>query len=580
MDTKDNLEVFFRIHFALSDDILEDLLPRFKKLDMRSPLLGKIRRQLDESGPCVMLLNKIFNKPNTTKPSAEVQARADYLEKLFNILVQVRTKLSDELEFKSLMAAIIAYHKKQTTYAKACELILNVTNDVLMMKDMLEFLGDKAIHYPMPYVAGNSSSDDEFMFDDLSDGEGGVQTRVRVADTVADVLKKVEQDAGDKGDWALDMFLNDVLSRDEFLMFCPSTEYSRMECDPVAIGQHVYVTQFLNKTDQGGYRTPIPVSYVAVPDEVAANQVGTGASMVEEFLECRKYVSTCIMRGVEDTTKTHPNVDAEQSLPYVVGACELLHDAEIDSDTMYNATLDVMEANIHMGLIQPFSEIYGLHGDDIFDMMKSYNVKCPTLVDAMKTALEKYGVNYYRSINGAYLRLTQEAVRWYPHPEKLPEALEFVREKLAPEVIEKISALLDQRSCIGEDIEMQYKNILYLTKFSKFYKLFLRKFYPLLFIPPPLALLDASIDWGMVYESFLLDVLKSRQLTSWDTPEVRLPTPILDKLLSDSIEDLNKPVYPVQEDDKLPVKKVRFIMKGDILVLDIVEGPKLEWHPQ
>ena len=108
MDTKDNLEVFFRIHFALSDDILEDLLPRFKKLDMRSPLLGKIRRQLDESGPCVMLLNKIFNKPNTTKPSAEVQARADYLEKLFNILVQVRTKLSDELEFKSLMAAIIA----------------------------------------------------------------------------------------------------------------------------------------------------------------------------------------------------------------------------------------------------------------------------------------------------------------------------------------------------------------------------------------------------------------------------------------------------------------------------------------
>lgn len=577
MDAKDTLEVFFRIHFAVNDDILEDLLPKFKKIDVRSPLLGKIRRQLDESGPCVMLLNKVFNKPNTTKPTAEVQARADYLERLFNILVQVRAKLSDDLEFKSLMAAIVAYHRKQTTYAEACEVILTVTNDVLMMKDMMEFLCDKAIHYPMPYEAGGSSSDDEFMFDDISDGEGGVQTRVRVSDSVADVLAKVEADAGDQGQWALDLFLNDVLTRDELVMFCPSVENSRMEYDPVAIGQHVYVTQFLKKTEQGGYRTPVPVSYVVLPDELV-HRPTTGASMTEEFLECRKYASTCIIRGVEDTTKTHPNVDAEQSLWYVVGACELLHDQEIDSDTMYNATLDVLDSKIHLGLIQPFAEIYGMRGDDIFDMLKSENVKCPVLVDAMREALAKYSVNYYRSINGAYLRLTQEAVRWYPYPKMLPEAVESLNGKLAPELIDMISSLLGNSARLEEEFELKYKEILYLTKFSKFYKLFLRKFHPLQFIPPPDPLLDASIDWCMVYESFLLDVIKKRGMEAWDSADVRLPTPILDKLLSDSIEDMSKPIYPVEDESTLPVKRVRFVMRGDILVLEIVGAPPVDLH--
>lgn len=575
---KDTVDVFFRIHFSKNDEILEELLPKLRKFNFNGPLPGRVRSQLDDSGPCIVLLNKILEQPNKHKPTVEVQNRADFLWNLYSILLNAREVIAKELEFKSIMSALIAYHQKKTTYPQVLKVIMDVTMDLKLTKDFMVFLTDKALHYSMPYQARDSSSDEEFMFDELSDGEGAIQTRVRREETIGDIIANVESDNGEKGQWALHLFLDGAMNRDDLQLFCPSTENSKLEADPVAIGSHDFVTQLLKKDEvpkNQWYTGRVPESYLVVADKHVHEQT-TGASIFEEFVETRKYRSTCIMRNLEDPAKKHPNVDAEQSLNYVVGACEILHDQEIDSDILYNATLDVQNNKLGQGLLQPLSEIYGIQSDDVIDFLKSANCSCPAVCESMKQALVRYAVNYYRSMNGAYVRLTQEAVRWFPHPEILPEAIDYLRLTVSAEIVTRIVDLvMGYMTKIDNVFEMKYLDILYITKFSKYYKLYLRKFHPLLFIEPPAELVDSSIDWCVIYEKFITDVIKNHGVEAGDLPEVRYLTPVLDELLKKAANDLTSQIYPITDESVLPVKLVKFTMKSaggaaDILALEIV----------
>jgi hypothetical protein len=122
---------------------------------------------------------------------------------------------------------------------------------------------------------------------------------------------------------------------------------------------------------------------------------------------------------------------------------------------------------------------------------------------------------------------------------------------------------------IADTVDIGFRDIVLLTKFSKFYKLFVRQFMPEQFLPAPHSLASASVSWPLVYELRIRKVIDRLGLTVFDEP-ARMAIPGLDQLMEDVIAKLRADAYPVTDDGVLPVRKVKFMMReGNVLVLDI-----------
>jgi hypothetical protein len=284
----------------------------------------------------------------------------------------------------------------------------------------------------------------------------------------------------------------------------------------------------------------------------------------------RRLVSVPCRHSGDNTAKTHPDTDSEQSLGFVIGACESLHDQDVDAGVMTDTILALGRGELRRGLADCVADVYGIHQDDIMDYIKMASSAPPPVLAAFKGALVTYRTNYYRSLNAAFLRFSQDAVRSFPQPQLIGDAIELLRGRVGDDAIAKIKGLLgDFKEKIGDTVDIGFRDVVLLTKFSKYYKLFVRQLMPEQFLPTPHSLANASVSWPLVYELRIRKVIDRLGLTPFDEP-VRMAMPGFDQLMEDAIAKLGADVYPVADGGALPVRKVKFMMReGNVLVLDI-----------
>jgi hypothetical protein len=62
----------------------------------------------------------------------------------------------------------------------------------------------------------------------------------------------------------------------------------------------------------------------------------------------------------------------------------------------------------------------------------------PPVLTAFKEALTIYRTNCYKSLNTAFFRFSQDAVRSFPRPQLIVDVLEFLRGRVSDDVIAKV----------------------------------------------------------------------------------------------------------------------------------------------
>lgn len=575
------IEAFFKIHFSCNEEILEDLLPKLSKIDPNQPLPNSIKTVLEDSGPCVNLLNKVLKDPRTHyKPSnILIVSRYMELEELYETLFQIRKVLPSELEFNTVVAALIAFHKKQTEYIQVFDFLLTVINDNALVRRVIKFLPSKALHYAVQYVPEDSSDDDEFSFDEMSDVDADLHTRMRIKETIPDILNKVDISSNENASYALFLYMTDAIPRPDLLMVVPELENSRLKADPAAIEAHNFVKQSIKKgeTKPDPQQMPLkPFSYRVVPKAILQSEF-IGASPTEQFALNRAYVSTV---SASQDYKPAFNIDQTVSLPYISGAGEILTDQEIDIETLYQAITDLQMNRVPSTLNNPLYNIYGILCDEISDYLKSlFNSAKDVVIETMKAALEKMIINYYRSFNGCFVRESQAAVRTFPYQNYIEESMKYLRDNIIPEkqdllkiidenLVEKVNQV---RSTSGpHSYPIAPINLILLTRFCKFYKVYLRKFHPTEFLMPISPLIDSSFDWKIEFEFEIIKLLKELDIYQYDDEECQYKTPILDTLLKECVDDIVKD-FPVPEEivESSP-KQVKYeIVNNNKLILTI-----------
>lgn len=543
------MESFFRIHFSKNEEILEDLLPVLKKIEPNSSVPNSVKTVLEESGPCIYLLNKlIYETRNHYKPTdSKIQSRSHELEELYDILVETRKSLQTELEFQSLVAAIVSFHKKETNYPKIFNFFLKLTNNQNILKKILKFLDDKAVHSFLPYIP-NEDSEGDFSFDEISDVDPDLQPRMRVDESISDILSKCDE----KSSIALNMFLNGIIDRQDLLLLSPSLEHSNIIPDPVAINSRDNVTQSLKK----GETRPIYETFPHVQHSYRNShhfiQVKpfTGATPSEEFALNRRYVTTFVYLKPNEKFKPAINVDADVSASSIFTGCQILHDQEIKSDVLYSATTDIMMKHIHPGLTLSLSNIYGYQSDDIIDFLNSaFDQAKPVVVDRLTDSLVKLRLNYYKNYSDCYSRFTKEAFRTFPHPEHIPECINFFREKLGQEksdIADYVVSLFDNIDS-NNTFGMSFWQTNLVTKFCLFYKFFIRKFMDYDYFKPLKSLYDSSTSWYLAYEGLMEKGISDLGLSEFDMDELKYQTAFISEGIKGVIEsickDFNAPNY-------------------------------------
>lgn len=536
------MESFFRIHFSKNEEILEDLLPVLKKIDPNSSIPNSVKRVLEESGPCICLLNRlIFENRNHYKPSdPKIKSRAQELEELYDILVEARKSLQTELEFQSLVAAIISFHKRETSYPQLFSFFLKLTNNQNLLKNLLKYLDDKAIHSLLPYIP-NEDSDSDFSFDEISDIDPDLQPRMRINESVSEILSKCDE----KSDIALNLFLNGIIDREDLLLVSPIFEHSKIFPDPVAIDSHNFVTESLKNGEKRANNETFPHVQHSYRNShhFAPVLPFSGASSSEEFALNRRYISTFIPLKENEKFKAAINVDAEFSSYSIFQGCQILHDQEIESDVLYNATTDIIMKHIHPGLSLSLTNIYGYQSDNVIDFLKSaYDQAKPVVIRRMLDSLVKLARNYYKSYSDCYTRLSKEAFRSFPHPEHISECMNFFREKIGPEkssIADYITSLFNNIDS-NETFDMSFWQTNIVTKFCVLYKFFLRKYKNYDYFKPVLPLVDASSPWYLVYEDLIEDGIRSLQLSEFDNEEFKYQTEFITKGIDGIIESISK----------------------------------------
>lgn len=577
------MESFFRIHFAKNEEILEDLLPVMKKISPSSPIPNSVKTALEDSGPCIYLLNKlIISQYNHYRPTNQkILTRGHELEELYDTLVKVRGFLSSELEFQSLINAIASYHRKETDYPQTFNFFLNIIDDHKILKSVISFLNEKSLHTCIPYVPDDNSEEGDFSFDEVSDNDPDLQQRIRIDETIPEILVKCSH----KDDFALSLFLGDVIDHQDLLNLSPSLKHSKLTYDPVAIGPHDHITQLVAKQTeivQNRPRYPLVQHSYRNSHNYAEVMPFTGASPLEEFTENRRYLCVYTPLKPDEQYAKGIRVDQDITIDYIDTACQFLHDSEIESDVLLKATADIGLKNIRPSLTSALSSVYGYQSDDIIDFLTSeYDASKDIVMETLINALTKQSLNYYRSLSDAYSRLTKEAFRTFPHPENINICLRFFRQKISSEnsnAADYLDSLFECRDKTTE-FSMTFAQTNFVTLFCLFYKFYIQENKGNDYLMPISPLYDSATNWFSVYEGIIKDGLHSLNIIDhdllYDSYHMKGMTHMIDLILKQF-----KEINTIPEENKLNSihfknKRVRFQndYKFDVPVLNLIILP-------
>jgi hypothetical protein len=563
------LHSFFRIHFARNEEILEDLLPKIGKIDPARPLPGSIKSILESSGPSVVLLNRILTNPadHYRPTSPAIQSRAAELSEFLDIVSSTHDFFPSTIDFLSLMAAFVNFHRKETNYHELFDFMLRLCKETHLVKKLAFLARPRCLHYAMPYEPGeNESSDSDFGFNDEMEVP---KKKAKSEETPEAVISKVSEVDGKRGQLALNLFLGGLISRDELSAIAPSTK-------GMAIGGGARRSLVQSEATPTLPRSSLPAvgfSYVSAPAVIAFKPF-TGALVQDEFVLNRELISVFRPLGGPDTTKTHPDVDGECCDGFVTASAESLSALEIDAEIMLAGLLDLSRGEVTPFVDQSISDLYGIMSEEIFNYVKIAPTPPAPVVAAMRASLFRYAVKHYDILRTAYLHLTQTAVRGFPAPELIPNAIAYLRERLPdPEAVSlqvKVGELLaDFRSRLDLPFPMPFLDILLLTRFSKFYKLWVRHFFPELCMQGN-ELTDRSGDWAAIWDSRIAKAIDALGLTEVDAA-MRLDRPALASALERGVQKMATLGYPVDNTSTFPTRLVAFNLRsGNLLSLDIL----------
>lgn len=533
------LSSFFRIYFALNEGTLEELLPKPKKIQNNAPLPNRIKEILSDAGPIVYLLNNLIDPQFHYNPDPKVMDRTMEISSFFSNFQQIASSFPSELEFYAVVNAIVAFHKKETNYMKVFDFILANIHDNALARLAIKFLDKKVLHASCPCMQADDDADDDFS-EELSDTEQDVNPRIRNHEPIPDVIAKAHDD---KELMALYLASCGTIHREDLLLLYPEFLHSDINWDPVSIGPHDYVSQSL----KNGYQKPdyeletyYKMSYRSTPMQIKSLPV-TGANIHQEFVENREFTCLCFDPGAEK----HIDHDKAIALGFLMAAAEILHDQDVDITNQYKATTSILTHDINPGIVEALRNIYDFQSEEIYESLLHIKQAHEIIGGRMKDALIKMIHNYYLDYSTVFIRLTSESVRGFPYANHVKECFDYMKSKYGETEVPNVARLDKVLQPLYEAVssgEPKFGKIsdsesLLLNRFCKYYKQFLRKFYPNEFILPVETLIDAGSDWPAIFEDIILQAVKEFGLPQYDGEEVKYQTPILNDLMAKTVID-------------------------------------------
>jgi hypothetical protein len=507
-----NLESFFRIHFVRNEEILDDLLPQLEKIDPSLPLPRGMKSILHDSGPAVVLFNSVLLNPsNHYRPTSDaICTRAAELSDLVCILSFARKALPDKLYFNSLVAAFLHFHLKEIGYPQLFNFLLSVLNDGQLTRRVLALSEAKCLHFSVPYKPARGESEDDSFFAEDSDAAVRV-VKKQVPRTPIEIVRFVSKVAGLKGDMALSLFLGGVISRKVLTILVPETEDLPLEYDPVGESRLGPCPSDECDAEQGPHRSP---SYVVAPN--APLPKCTGASASDELVLNHRFSCVGTSAGRERT-----NVNAEMSLGGVSTGEDYLHELEYEANITVASILELEQGRTHWALHSKLTEIYGVLTEEIYDLVKAATTPPVPVISALRNALVAHTSNLYHRLPAAYASISECGVRLFPSPHLISWVLSelgFFWPDCDPVRLRVTELLVNWPRRINRPFPMSFADLVRITRFSVFYRRYLRLNQPRAFVCGPKCLADGCQDWVAVYEAAIQHATNECGLGKVDGP--------------------------------------------------------------
>ena len=537
------LRTFFQIHFAQQPGILEDLIPKMRKINSGAPLPASIKEILNDSSPAIYLLNRLLDPSFHCVIDKKAEKQTKAIEELYNEFKQVSEKFSDEVDLLAMTSAISAFHRHETNYIKVFDYILENSPDNKSSRILIKFLDKKALHVSCPYTEYEEADDADFSEVDLNDVDKDILVRMRQPETLEEIIAKAEAHSSDCL-MALYLAACGTLTREDLLLKAPEFLNSNIVSDPVAIGPNDYITESLKDglklpdyTNEPHYN----YSYKKMPKLIRDKKV-TGATKCDELIVNREYACLCYDPGAEK----HIDHDKAVSLGYLMGAAEFLHNQDVPLTNFFKACTQLNTGHLHPSIVNSLRDVYDYQCEDIYNLLKAAPSAIPVVSARMNNALFLLQSYYYSTYASAFIRLTAEGVRTFPHAEFIPECLQYVEqhilengkqnfERLVKAIQPAIDAVNERKELQGT---IREDDSLLLNKFSKFYKEYIRKFHPLFFWRPKEPLFYEGLEWPVIYESIISEAVQEFGVPEYDEEIVKYQTPILNGLLVKTLEEL------------------------------------------
>lgn len=539
LDPSQLITSFLRIYYSKDEGILEELLPKMKKIQMNAPLPNKIKEILTDSGPIVYLFNNLIDGQFHYNPDPKVMERTLEITSFYNNFQKISESFTNELDFYAVVNAIVAFHKKETTYMKVFDFILANIHDNSVARLAIKFLDRKVLHSPCPIIQADDDNDDDFS-EELSDTEQDLNQRIRNHEPIRDLLAKAHDD---KELMALYLASSGTIHREDLLLLYPEFLHSDISWDPVAIGPHDYVSQSLkNGWEKPNYELEnyYKMSYRSTPAQIKNLSV-TGSTIHDEFVENREFSCLCYDPGAEK----HIDHDKAIALGFLMDAAEILHDQDVDITTSYKAATSILTHDINPGIFDALRNVYDFQSEEFYESLLHIKNSHEIIGGRMTDSLSKMMMNYYNSYSSVFIRLTAEAVRGFPSAHRVKECFEYLKSRYGEEEVPNVARLEKLLIPLYETVstgkptfgKVSDSESLLLNRFCKFYKQFVRKFYPSEFMRPIDVLVDCGTDWPAIYEDFILSAVAECGIPEFDEDVVKYQTPVLNDLMAKTVVD-------------------------------------------
>jgi hypothetical protein len=126
----------------------------------------------------------------------------------------------------------------------------------------------------------------------------------------------------------------------------------------------------------------------------------------------------------------------------------------------------------------------------------------------------------------------------------------------------------------GTPLRLSYLDVVDLSLFSRYYKLWILMEHPDLFPKPVKTLVDASVDWNLLFEHEFTILIDHLALSSYDDPKLAYTIPDFDNHFQESKRAMKPEGYPNTGPgaDLLPIRNAVFEMMDGTLILRVFLG--------